>query len=488
LGAVNPGVQPPVEAATEDPDDLAPSQVIHLVVVDDEVDMESLFRLRFRREISEGSLEFSFFNNPIDALEAVAGDPSFDVVITDLNMPEIHGLDLIEQVETMNRPLKVIVLTAYGDIRNIRAAMMRGAFDFLMKPLDVEDLRATLNKAVSMTRRLREGLAAASRARTLSDRNRFVEDVFGRYVSKDVMTHLLESPSGRGASERRDLTLMMADIRGFSHMVEELAPEDSVALLNDYLETATQIILSHNGTIIEILGDGLLVFFGAPVEDPKAPEHAASAALELMGAIEDLNRSHRGNGYPMLALGIGVHTGSAIVGTIGSSLRQKYAALGSSVNLVSRIEDQTIGGQVLISEATLAALGDMAVTQGSPSELRLKGLARPVMVHDLVGLKGSYDVSLPGRTVDLVRFDPPREVSIALVVNNRISHQQPAAILAGSDSALRLSTDLSVDVFDEVVVIDSNREVFGKVFEVLPIASEVFVAVTSVSAHRGAGP
>jgi adenylate cyclase len=482
---VNPTAQPPIEAAQEDPDASTSPEVIHLVVVDDEVDMESLFRLRFRREINEGSLEFSFFNNPVDALEAVAKDPSFDVVITDLNMPEIHGLDLIDKVETMNRPLKVIVLTAYGDIRNIRAAMMRGAFDFLMKPLDVEDLRVTLNKAVTITRRLREGLAAASRARFLSDRNRFIEDVFGRYVSKDVMTHLLASPSGRGASERRDLTLMMVDIRGFTHMVEDLDPEDSVAILNNYLETATQIILSHNGTIIEIMGDGLLVFFGAPVDDPEAAEHAACAALELMQAMEDLNQVHRMKGYPDLALGIGVHTGGAIVGTIGSSLRQKYAALGSSVNLVSRIEDQTIGGQVLISESTLAALGDLALTRGSPYELRLKGFAHPVMVHNLVGLKGSYDISLPDRMLDIVRFDPPPEATIALVVNNRISHHQPASILAGSDAALHLVTELPVEVFDEVVVIDSSREMFGKVFETTPAASEVLVAITSMSTNRG---
>ena len=457
---------------------------VQLLVVDDEVDMESLFRLRFRRDIRDGRLSFRFFNDPAKALDAVAEDPSLEVIITDLNMPGIHGLDLIERVETLDRPVKVIVLTAYGDIQNIRAAMMRGAFDFLMKPLDVEDLRVTLAKAAAITRRLRAGLDAAERARMLDERNQFVEEVFGRHVSKDVMSHLLTSPSGLGISERRELTFLMADIRGFSHMVESMEPEDAIAALNSYLQAATEVILSHNGTVIEILGDGLLVFFGAPVEDPKSPEHAACAALELELAMEQLNARHREKGYPEMAVGIGVHTGAAVVGTIGSSLRQKYAALGRSVNLVARIEEQTLGGQVLVSGATLDALGPLAMTRDTPYEVRLKGMAAPVPVFDLVGLGSPYDLTLPDRFSDLVEVDPPREAEIALVLNNRISRMHTAKIHAASKNALRLVSGLSADRLDEVVVVDEGRELFGKVSGFEPETSEMLVAITSVAGRR----
>ena len=143
--------------------------------------------------------------------------------------------------------------------------------------------------------------------------------------------------------------------------------------------------------------DGLLVFFGAPVEDEKAPEHAACAALELQLAMDSLNDRHREHGWPEMAVGIGIHTGTAVVGTIGSALRQKYAALGSSVNLVARIEDQTLGGQVLVSADTLEALGAMARTWGEPGELILKGISDPVLVHDLVGLGEPYELALPER-------------------------------------------------------------------------------------------
>ncbi len=461
---------------------VTPGEAVHLLVVDDEIDMESLFRLRFRRDIREGRLDLRFLSDPAEAIDVVAENPDLEVIITDLNMPEVHGLELIERIETMDRPVKIIVLTAYGDMPNIRAAMMRGAFDFLVKPLDVKDLKATLSKAAGTARKLRSGRDAVDRARELTDRNRFVEEVFGRHVSKDVMTHLLASPSGLGQSERRELTVFMADIRGFSHLAERLAPEDSVQILNDYLEVATDVILAHNGTIIEILGDGLLVFFGAPVEDPRAPQQAASAALELMEAMCDLNERFSDRDFPELAIGIGIHTGPAIVGTLGSKERQKYAAFGTTVNLVSRIEDQTLGGQVLISDATYQALGPIALTRGS-CEIRLKGISEPVTVHDLVGLGPPFDVRLPDRFADLVRCDPPSVAEVGLVVNNRISGMHPAKIQASSAKALQLVTDLPVGVLDEVVVEHEGTDLFGKVSEVSPETSEILVAITSTTPH-----
>ncbi len=459
---------------------VAPDEAVHLLVVDDEVDMESLFRLRFRRDIREGRLEFRFFNNPSQALAAVAEDPSLEVVITDLNMPELNGLDVIERIETMERPVKVIVLTAYGDIQNIRAAMMRGAFDFLMKPLDVDDLRATLSKAVAITRQLKAGDRAVARAQELTDRNRFIEEVFGRHVSTDVMTHLLASPSGQGISERRDLTFLMADIRGFSHLAESVEPEVAVSILNGYLQVATDTILSHNGTIIEILGDGLLVFFGAPVADAKAPEHAVCVALELMLAMDRLNEHHRKEGYPEMAIGIGIHTGHAVVGTIGSTRRQKYAALGRSVNLVARIEDQAIGGQVLISDDTREAVANLAVTRGTPNQLRVKGFTQPIEVYDLIGLREPYDIMLPDPFFDMVDHDPPLTATVALVLNNRIARTEPATIVASSPKAIRLRSELAAEVFDEVVISHDSRQLFGKVNGVSK-GTELSVAITSVS-------
>jgi adenylate cyclase len=467
------------EPGLDSDDPLDSGGAVQLLVVDDEQDMESLFRLRFRRDIRAGRLTFRFFNDPVAALEAVNQDESLEVVITDLNMPGLHGLDLIGAIETMDRPVKVIVLTAYGDILNIRAAMMRGAFDFLMKPLDVDDLRTTLSKAVTITRRLRDGIDAAERVEELGERNRLVEEVFGRHVSRDVMAHLLASDTGAGLSERRHLTLLMADIRGFSHMVEALEPEEAVASLNDYLQTATEIILSHNGTIIEILGDGLLVFFGAPVEDEKAPEHAACAALELQLAMDSLNDRHREQGWPEMAVGIGIHTGTAVVGTIGSALRQKYAALGSSVNLVARIEDQTLGGQVLVSADTLEALGAMARTWGEPGELVLKGISDPVLVHDLVGLGEPYELALPERFGGLEVLEPPGAGEIGQVVRNRIGRLLPAAVVAIGPNAVEVQSELDADRLDEVVLRYEGRELYGKVNEAGD--GRLLVAVTSIA-------
>ena len=190
------------------------------------------------------------------------------MVITDLNMPGMSGLELLARLEELRLPLKTIVLTAYGDMANIRTAMMRGAFDFQVKPLDIDDLRTTIKKAARSCASCTPGEAAQHRAAKLEERNRYLTEVFGKYVSEDVVTQLLTSPDGvELAGETRELTLLLADIRGFSRLSKELPPEQVVRVLNGYLEVAVERILARGGTINEILGDGLLVFFGAPIHD-----------------------------------------------------------------------------------------------------------------------------------------------------------------------------------------------------------------------------
>ncbi|BBZ52690.1 adenylate/guanylate cyclase domain-containing protein [Mycobacterium heidelbergense] len=314
---------------------------VRLLVVDDEEDVQALLRGRFRKELQRGEYVLNFTTDPIQALRMLDEDPDLDVFITDLNMPQMNGLEVLTEVSKLRRPLKTIVLTAYNDLANIRAAMMRGAFDFQVKPLNVEDLRATIAKAAAIVRELQAGEEARRRARELVEQNRRVEDIFGRYVCEEVKARLLAYPEGRLDSERCTLTVLMADIRGFTRLSETLPPEQVVQVLNGYLEHASDVMFRRNGTINEILGDGLLVFFGAPISDGDATEHAVAAALELQLGMQELNALHRERGLPELAIGIGVHSGEAVVGSIGSRRRQKYTAIGNTINLVARIESHT---------------------------------------------------------------------------------------------------------------------------------------------------
>lgn len=436
---------------------------VRLLVVDDEEDTEALFRGRFRKELRRGEYDLMFSTDPVHALKIVDENPDLEVLVTDLNMPQMNGLELLAEVAKLRRPMKTIVLTAYHDLANIRAAMRRGAFDFQVKPLDPEDLRTTISKAVTNVRELKAGEQARQQALDLAKQNRRVESIFGRYVSEDVKSHLLASPEGHQGGERRTLTVLMADIRGFSRMSDTLPPERVVQVLNSYLERAADVILKHNGTINEILGDGLLVFFGAPVADAAATEHATAAALELQIAMHDLNARHAEEGLPELAIGIGIHTGEAVIGTIGSQRRQKYAAVGKNVNLVGRIESNTVGGQILLSDWAYQEISDIARTSGS-FRVRVKGFADPILVHDIKGLGGRYNLQLPNANRDLTRLSTPMPISLAVIKDKVVGEPHPAEVVAGGDEAVRIHTEFVVAPFDDLLLQVADFRVDGEVF------------------------
>ncbi|MCU1452787.1 MAG: adenylylate/guanylate cyclase [Acidimicrobiales bacterium] len=374
----------------------ATKRPVHLLVVDDEADVETLFRLRFRQEIRTGAFAPRFVTDPLHALSIVENDPVLEVLVTDLNMPRMTGIELLNRVSRLHSPVKTIVLTAYDDMANLRAAMMAGAFDFQVKPLSVDDLRATIAKAVVAVREQLAGEHARRQAHELAERNHFVEEVFGRYVSEDVKVHLLASPDGMGRTERRRVTVLVAEIRAFTTLAENLAPEGVVEVLNSYFDEVADVILRRNGTINEILGDAMLVLFGAPLDDPLAEQHAVAAAIELQLALVDLNRRHRSSGLPELAVAVGVHSGEAVVGTIGSSHRQRYAAVGRHVDLAGRVAREAVGGQVLISAATEVAMGDL-VESANTFAVLATATGPAVTMHDVRRLREPLHLTVPDR-------------------------------------------------------------------------------------------
>jgi class 3 adenylate cyclase len=454
----------------------ANTEPIRLLVVDDEPDVKSLFELRFRREIKQGAMVVHFAGNGRDALEMVHDDPDIEVVVTDLNMPGMSGLELLGHLERVEWPLKTIVLTAYGDMANIRNAMMHGAFDFQVKPLDIDDLRATIDKASATVRELRAGRVARREAEALERRNRHLTEIFGKYVSDDVVTQLLSSEDGiELAGENRELTLLFADIRGFSRLAKELPADQVITLLNGYLEVATDRILERGGTINEILGDGLLVYFGAPMADDASAEHAVAAALELQLAMRELNVRHRASGLPELAIGIAIHTGEAVVGSIGSARRLKYAAVGPNVNLVAGMEAHARGGQVVVSQTTYERVRDIAVVNGSFTMVP-KGSTDAQPLYVVRGLRGTYQLDLP------LSHDPMHSVagldgSIARVVNDRPGHDADCAVVALGRRSARVRTALTLAPLDDVVVRIAEVELYGKVSECAVIDDEYVLTV-----------
>jgi class 3 adenylate cyclase len=214
----------------------------------------------------------------------------------------------------------------------------------------------------------------------------FIKDTFGRYLSKKVVEEILSSDKGRQiGGTRKTVTVLMADLRGFTTLSESRDPEEMVQLLNRYLKQMSTIILAYDGIIDEILGDAILAVFGAPDPHENDPQRAVACAIEMQNRLARLNTELMDDGYPALEMGIGINTGSVIVGNIGSDLRMKYGIVGETVNQAARIESNSIGGQVLIGESTYRAV-QAQVQADTPKTLMMKGMKKPLVFYSVVAI------------------------------------------------------------------------------------------------------
>src|SRR4029453_434721 len=185
-------------------------------------------------------------------------------------------------------------------------------------------------------------------------------------------------------------------------------PAHVMNVLNEYLARMTDVVIRHGGTVNEFIGDAVFAVFGAPLAHADHAERAAACALSMQAAMADINRQHGANGLPRFEMGIGVNTGEAVVGNIGSEQRAKYAVVGSAVNIAARVEGATVGGQVFITTATYEAIKELA-EGGEPLHGGGKGLWGPLRLYDLRALRGTYAQS--GLATDA---DP--EISLSLPV------------------------------------------------------------------------
>jgi class 3 adenylate cyclase len=223
----------------------------------------------------------------------------------------------------------------------------------------------------------------------------FIRDTFGRYVSPEVAQTLLESPEGlRLGGEKREVTVLMSDLRGYTRLAEASDPAIVVETLNRYLGRMTEIIVRYGGTIDEFIGDAIFAIFGAPLPMPDHPARAAACALEMQLAMDGVNRESVARGLPHLDMGIGLNTGEAVVGNIGSERRAKYGVVGSTVNLAARVEASTVGGQILLSPYTYQRIQDLAEV-APPMPVQFKGIREPLLLYDLRGLGPPHDLRLP---------------------------------------------------------------------------------------------
>jgi len=274
--------------------------------------------------------------------------------------------------------------------------------------------------AALVARVLRDGFGSAVAA--LEERNRVV-GVFGRYLSDDVVDTLLHQPGGLELGGRKQpVSVLMTDLRGFSTLASELSAEQVVCLLNHYLGAMTTVIMRHGGTIDEFIGDAILVVFNAPIEQVDHVDRALRCAVEMQLEMATVNAWNAERGLPLLEMGVGVHTGTAVVGNIGSEKRQKYGVVGTTVNLTARVEAHTVGGQVLTTQACIDTARS-TVHSAFLRSIHPKGAAEPLAIHSVMGVgRRMLDISLPD-SVPVV----PQEVEVFRVAGKE---RQPTSITA----------------------------------------------------------
>lgn len=265
------------------------------------------------------------------------------------------------------------------------------------KDLDLpENAPREIKGIVSTRRRMLETILKVSEERLhLAD---FIRDTFGRYLSRKVVDEIIEKPTGRRIGGRREtVTVLMSDLRGFTSMSEAKDAEELVRLLNRYLERMSRIILRYDGMIDEFIGDAILAVFGVPEKREDDAGRAVACALSMQNALQELNNEMMAEGYPALEMGIGINTGNVIVGNIGSEARTKYGIVGTVVNRASRIESNTVGGEVLIGEETYHFVREF-ITIDAPRSVMMKGLKSPLVYYSVTAIGPPYDVALTGRS------------------------------------------------------------------------------------------
>ena len=242
-----------------------------------------------------------------------------------------------------------------------------------------------------------------------------IRTYFSRYLTDAVVKSLLETPEGmRLGGDRRKVSILMCDLRGFSTISEKMPPEKVVEILNVFLGAMTDAIAPYQGTIDEFIGDAILVLFGAPIYREDDAARAVESAIAMQLAMRSVNEKLAYMELPEIAMGIGINTGEVVAGNIGSQSRAKYAVVGNHVNLTARIESYTVGGQILISETTYNEVQNIVKTNGS-IEVEPKGISQPISIYDVCGIGGIYNLELPSLNESLKVLATPIPITYRIL-------------------------------------------------------------------------
>ena len=342
-----------------------------ILVVDDETDLEVLIKQKFRQKIRDRQYEFVFAINGKHALEQLELHTDVDVVLSDINMPEMDGLTLLTKLGEQNGLMKSVIVSAYGDMENIRSAMNLGAFDFITKPVNFEDLELTMEKTIKHVTQMKETIKAIKE-----------NNILKMYVDETVLNFMgsREFESSLMVNETVEASVVFIDICSFTSISENESPDTVVRLLNKYFDVMVKEIIAQGGYIDKFIGDAIMAVFRGDYH----LDRAIDACLAVRKKIEELpNESGTVNFTPKVS--IGINSGEMISGNIGSAnlRRLDYTVIGDEVNIAQRLQSVAKENQIIINETAYQKVKE-SFNCRKVGEVSLKNKANLMYVYEVM--------------------------------------------------------------------------------------------------------
>jgi class 3 adenylate cyclase len=301
-----------------------------------------------------------------------------DLIILDVMMPGKDGFEVCRRLKKweQTRNIPVLMLTALQEVADKVRGIESGADEFLTKPVDMVELQTRVKAQVK---------AKIYRQQVL-EKNALLEKILTRYLPEEIVSKVLEDSSLLKLGGVRDfVTILFADLTGFTTFADSVPPEHVMETLNQTFSRLTKIVADNHGTFDKYLGDGLMAFYGAPIASDNDALNAIRTAVGMREAFKELTEQWGDGPRSQLGLAVGINSGEAIVGNLGSERLMNYTVIGDAVNIAARLEDRAGPGQILIGESTFALVEDMVVARKF-GQVELQGRSKPVLAYELVRL------------------------------------------------------------------------------------------------------
>ena len=345
-----------------------------ILVVDDDADNRELLRVYLHL----AGYQVTTARNGEEALQKVERE-LLDLILLDVMMPGLDGYQVCAKLKAdkATQFIPIVMITALHEQEDRVKGIEAGADDFLSKPFDEHELMARVKSLLRI-----KGLHDQ-----VEQKNELLFKIMNRYVTEEVSTLILDAPDRylKLGGESRIVTVLFADIRGFTEFAETHSAKRVVEVLNRFFSELTRVIFKYKGTFDKYIGDAVMAFYGAPVSYEDDVIRALQTALEMQQVFGQMKEKWGSEELTSLALGVGLNTGEAIVGNIGSEKVMDYTVIGDTVNVAKRLQEIAGPGQVLISQSTYRQAKDQAIVKEIHPKL-LRGKLEPIAIYELKGL------------------------------------------------------------------------------------------------------